>query len=93
MRFADLIHPLAPNDFFREYASKQAVLIPGKPDKFQSFFDWDSLNRILSQHRLEPPRCRVEKQGAAPGELTIIDYVSSPRGLRRQTTHIRRRCS
>lgn len=81
MRFADLIQPLTPSDFFRDYATRQALLVSGNPDKFQSLFEWDSLNRILAQHRLEPPRCRVEKQGAVPGDLTIVDYVPSPRGL------------
>ena len=81
MLFSDLIHPINQDDFFREYASRQPVLIKGPLNKFQSLFDWNSLNRILSQHRVEPPRCRVEKVGATPSELTIIDYIASPRGF------------
>lgn len=80
--FQDLVSPVGVVDFLRDSVSKREPrLIPGERDKFERLFDWADLNRALLQHRVEPPRVRVERVGATPAELTVVDYVPTPRGI------------
>ena len=46
--FADLIHPVTPEEFFAEYHDKKPLHIPGTPDKFASVMSWRTLNDLLN---------------------------------------------
>lgn len=46
--FADILHPVTPEEFFAEYHDKKPLHIPGTPDKFASVMSWQSLNDMLN---------------------------------------------
>jgi hypothetical protein len=46
--FADLLHPVTPEEFFAEYHDKKPLHIPGTPDKFTSVMSWQTLNDMLN---------------------------------------------
>ncbi len=46
--FAELIHPVTPEEFFAEYHDKKPLYIPGTPDKFASVMSWRTLNDMLN---------------------------------------------
>jgi hypothetical protein len=58
-----LLNPVAAEDFLRRDYGKQYVRVPGYPGKFTSLLPWDVLNDILEEHRLEPPRLRLTREG------------------------------
>jgi hypothetical protein len=37
--------------------------VPGRSSKFSALLPWPVLNRILEEHRLEPPRLRLTREG------------------------------
>lgn len=47
--FADILHPLTPEEFFRDYHGKKPVHIPGAPDKLASLIDRETLSDLLEQ--------------------------------------------
>ncbi len=49
---ADILYPLTPEEFFRDYHGKKPVHIPGTPDKLASVMDWQTLSGLLSQSGL-----------------------------------------
>ena len=49
---ADILYPLTPDEFFRDYHGKKPVHIPGTPDKLASVMDWQTLSGLLSQSGL-----------------------------------------
>ena len=55
LAFADLIAPLSTEDFFKSYAGKKPIHIPGPADKFTFAMSWDHLNRILNQTAIWTP--------------------------------------
>ena len=46
--FADLLHPVTPEEFFAEYHDKKPLHIPGTSDKFASVMSWRTLNDLLN---------------------------------------------
>ncbi len=52
----DLLAPVAPEDFFREYWTRRFLHIPGEPDKFSGVYCWDALNAALENHRFDEQR-------------------------------------
>ncbi len=46
--FADILHPITPEEFFAEYHDKKPLHIPGTPDKFASVMSWRTLNDLLN---------------------------------------------
>jgi hypothetical protein len=46
------------NDYGQKF-----VYVPGTPGKFSALLPWPVLNGILEQHRLEPPRLRLTREG------------------------------
>ena len=48
---ADILYPLTPEEFFRDYHGKKPVHIPN-PDKLASVMDRQSLSSLLSQSGL-----------------------------------------
>lgn len=49
---ADILYPLTPEEFFRDYHGKKPVHIPGAADKLASVMDWQTLSGLLSQSGL-----------------------------------------
>ena len=50
--FRELIAPLDPDVFLRDYYGKKPIHIPGPPEKFEQVFSWDALNRLLAMSSL-----------------------------------------
>ena len=48
--------------------------LPGTPAKFAALLPWAELNRILEQHRLEPPRLRLTREGEPVAPAAYISY-------------------
>lgn len=46
--FADLLAPITPEEFFRDYYGRKALHIPGAADKFAGVMSWERLNRLLN---------------------------------------------
>lgn len=46
--FADILHPVTPEEFFAEYHDKKPLHIPGTPDKFASVLSWRTFNDMLN---------------------------------------------
>jgi hypothetical protein len=64
---AGLTEILAPGDsgtFLSSTWGRQFLHIAGTPGKFAHLLPWETLNAILAQHRLEPPRLRLTREGA-----------------------------
>jgi len=68
--------------FLRQAWGRYFVYIPGAADKTAELFSWAALNRALEQHRLEPPRLRLEKERR---EVPPSSYMI-PRPTRRGPT-------
>ncbi len=52
----DLLAPVAPEDFFRDYWTRRFLHIPGEPGKFSGVYSWDALNTALENHRFDDKR-------------------------------------
>lgn len=50
--FADLIAPVTPEEFFRDYYGRKPLHIPGAADKFAGVMTWQHLNRLLNMTAL-----------------------------------------
>lgn len=50
--FADLIAPVTPEEFFRDYYGRRALHVPGAADKFAGVMTWQRLNRLLDMTAL-----------------------------------------
>jgi hypothetical protein len=90
-----LIAPLPVSDFLSTGWRKRHCHVPGVPTKFSELLTWQHLNRILEQHRLEPPRLKLLKGGEALPAAEFIDYrerngiVSPEVATRRLNRHLR----
>ncbi len=70
---SDLLAPYAIEDFFASCWGKSYIHVRGRPGKFAELLPWAKLNRILSQHRLEPPRLRLARGGEIlPAESFLV---------------------
>jgi len=47
--FAELLHPVTPEEFFADYHDRKPLHIPGTADKFASVMSWQTLNGMLNQ--------------------------------------------
>jgi hypothetical protein len=64
-----LLSPADADSFLRYNYGRVFVHVPGYPGKFSSLLPWPTLNKILEEHRLEPPRLRLMREGrAVPAE-------------------------
>jgi hypothetical protein len=53
--------------------------VPGRPGKFLKLLPWPVLNEILEQHRLEPPRLRLTREGRPVAAESFISYQANRR--------------
>jgi len=70
---AGILAPLDAETFLRRDYGKTFVHVPGTSGKFSALLPWPVLNEILEQHRLEPPRLRLTREGKP---VPIERYVS-----------------
>ena len=59
----DILAPLSPEEFFRDYWTRQFLHIPGPIDKFSRFFPWEVLNKALEEHRFDAKRLVLWRAG------------------------------
>jgi hypothetical protein len=71
---ADLLRPIAVETFLSNDYGQRFLYVPGTPGKFSDLLPWPVLNDILEQHRLEPPRLRLTREGKP---VTPERYTSS----------------
>lgn len=60
---AGILHPIAIDAFLANDYGQKFIYVPGTPGKFSALLPWPVLNDILEQHRLEPPRLRLTREG------------------------------
>jgi hypothetical protein len=60
---ASILRPIAMDAFLANDYGQKFVYVPGTPGKFSALLPWPVLNGILEQHRLEPPRLRLTREG------------------------------
>lgn len=53
--FADLLAPLTPEAFARDFRGRKPVHVPGPADKFAFAMSWDQMNAILEQTAIWTP--------------------------------------
>ena len=64
MQLSDLVSPTPVDAFLREHCGQRFFHQPGAGERFDGLLSWAALNRILEDHRLEPPRLRLARDGA-----------------------------
>jgi hypothetical protein len=74
-----LLYPAPAEQFLARDYGRNFVRIPGTPGKFASLFSWPVLNDILEQHRLEPPRLRLTREGKPVSPDRYISYQQNRR--------------
>ena len=72
---SQVLSPLTEEEFFRDYWGRKFLYLPGSPEKFSGFFNWDVLNRTLEQHRFTPGRLKLAKGGE---ELPPARFLNGP---------------
>ncbi|HYO80522.1 MAG TPA: cupin domain-containing protein [Bryobacteraceae bacterium] len=78
----DLAGILAPEDvsqFLVQVYGKGFLHIPGDPGKFAGLLPWERLNAILEEHRLQPPRLRLTREGKPVAPDTWLSFVQDAR--------------
>jgi ribosomal protein L16 Arg81 hydroxylase len=75
---AGLLRPVPEADFLARIFQKDFLHVPGPPDKFHRLFTWDDLNRILEEHRLEPPLVMLRKDGQDIDPDEYLDHITTP---------------
>lgn len=86
----DLAALLAPVDvelFLKTCWGQTFQHVPGESGKFSDLLPWRLLNDILQQHRLEPPRLRLTREGKP---VPASNYVSYQTNRKRATQQIPR---
>ncbi len=58
-----LLSPIAAEEFLRRDYGRHFVRVSGYPGKFSALLPWPALNQILEEHRMEPPRLRLTREG------------------------------
>src|SRR5580658_1997142 len=61
----DVLSPLAPGDFIKDYWGQKFLHLPGPQGRFSSLFPWPVVNEMLETHRFVPPRLRLTQDGKA----------------------------
>lgn len=76
---SDLVVPASADHFLRETFGKHFRFYAGEKERFARLLPWAILNRILRQHRLEPPRLRLVQNGKPVSADLFIAYSSTDR--------------
>jgi ribosomal protein L16 Arg81 hydroxylase len=76
---AAILHPLDAAAFLTNDYGQRFVHVPGPATKFSNLFPWPVLNDILEQHRLEPPRLRLTREGRPVPPEKYLAFQSNRR--------------
>ena len=76
---AGILSPMDSERFLAQDYGQQFVHVKGAPDKFSGLLPWPVLNGILEQHRLEPPRLRLTREGSPVPPERYITYITNRR--------------
>jgi Cupin superfamily protein len=76
---AELLAPDNQDQFLGQFWSTAFRLIPGVRGKYSGLLPWGALNRILEEHRLEPPRLRLMREGRPVPANSFIRYSKGNR--------------
>jgi ribosomal protein L16 Arg81 hydroxylase len=78
----DLQGVLAPVDaaeFLQGYWGRSFLYIEGASAKFSQLLPWEVLNGILEEHRLEPPRLRLTREGKPIPAASFVSHQTNRR--------------
>ncbi len=76
---ASILSPVDPSQFLAFDWGQQFRHIRGAPGKFSALLPWHVLNGILEQHRLEPPRLRLTREGAPVPPDSYLSFQTNTR--------------
>lgn len=74
---AGLLAPIDVTSFLVNSWGKEFRHVAGTPGKFSGLLPWSVLNRILEQHRLEPPRLRLTREGQPVPASSYTSFQAS----------------
>lgn len=77
---ADILAPISTKAFFAESWGQKSLYVKGASERFAPLLPWAELNRIITEHRLEPPRLRLAKNGESVPPETFLRYQALRRG-------------
>jgi ribosomal protein L16 Arg81 hydroxylase len=60
---ADIVAPMSEDDFLKRIWGARMMRFRGKRGRFESLLAWSELNRLVTEHRLGPPRVRLYRNG------------------------------
>ena len=79
----DLLRPVPLDTFLANDYGHRFVYVPGTPGKFSALLPWPVLNDILEQHRLEPPRLRLTRDGKPVAPERYVSFQPNRRNSSR----------
>jgi ribosomal protein L16 Arg81 hydroxylase len=88
--FAETLGTVGVDDFLRRIWGQTFAFLPGARGRFRNLLPWSTVNEMLQQHRLEPPRLRLVRNGAFAPKNTYLRYEGKnvpfviPEGLSQQ---------
>ena len=74
-----MLSPVDTLEFLENCWGRTFRYIPGTTGKFSALMPWSVLNRILEQHRLEPPRLRLTREGKPIPARSFLSYQTNRR--------------
>ena len=74
-----MLRPVESDVFLATQWGERFVHIPGPPGKFAGLLPWSVLNTILEQHRLEPPRLRLTRNGKSVAPDAFLSFQQNRR--------------
>lgn len=72
--FAETLAPGSVEDFLAHTWGQAFAHLPGPRGRFRNLLTWSDVNGMLQQHRLEPPRLRLVRNGAFASKNTYLRY-------------------
>lgn len=73
MTLKELLHPISPVEFFKDYWGQKAVVINGSNDKFSNLFSWSKLNDLLNYSGNSYPYLRIVDHKTPIHEDLLLD--------------------
>jgi len=76
---ASILAPLDADEFLVSTYGQNFRHVTGTPNKFCQLLPWPVLNRILEEHRLDPPRLRLTREGKPVPVEKYLGYQTNRR--------------
>jgi len=77
---AELLEPCLCDEFLASSWGRSYRHVRGRQGKFSRLLPWDSLNEILTAHRLDYPRLRLMQEGKSLPTSSYIRHVGGGKG-------------